>query len=594
MATRPLVLVAVLSAGVSATAQQVRDAVPLPSAVGTGFIGGIVVSADSPAAPMRRATVELTPDGGSFQGSYQCITDDAGKFSFANLPAANYRLSASKRGYVDIWYGAKRPNDWNAATSIALAAGQRITNLVVKQPRGAIITGRVLDLNGQPAARANVQVFRSSLDWRSGLRQFIGQDGVEADDRGIYRIFGLPPGDYIVSASTTEDRTDFRVPTSAEWQWIDAQLRTPGTSPQTAQNPPTQGPTMAYAPVFFPGTPVQANAGVLTVGAGEERSAVDIKLDLVPTAKIDGTIRGPEGIATAGANIRLLQGAEAGTGAFQIAAATSDADGHFAFYGVPPGTYIVSTRAKAANTPGNAPATTWALSDVAVNGHDANVSLDLQPGLPITGRVTFEGVGQPPADYSRTRIALIPLAAGGSALSNPFMLQSIATVDATGKLSFTDVSPGRYRVTGFAGQGLNAWRLRSAMIGGVDAADAYVEIKAGERADMAVSFTDRPTELSGVLQDASARPAPDYFIILFPADERLWMAQSRRIVSVRPASDGKYRLPDLAGGDYLLSAVTDVEQFQWNDPAFLTQLKAAAIRITIAEGDKKIQDLKIR
>jgi len=96
-----------------------------------------------------------------------------------------------------------------------------------------------------------------------------------------------------------------------------------------------------------------------------------------------------------------------------------------------------------------------------------------------------------------------------------------------------------------------------------------------------------------MLQTAAGRPAPDYFIILFPAEEHLWLPQSRRIRALHPDNEGKYRAPNLPAGEYLLCAVTDVAQFEWFDPAYLAQLKPAAIRLMIAEGDRKAQDLRI-
>jgi hypothetical protein len=109
-----------------------------------------------------------------------------------------------------------------------------------------------------------------------------------------------------------------------------------------------------------------------------------------------------------------------------------------------------------------------------------------------------------------------------------------------------------------------------------------------------VTMTDRTTEISGTMSDATGRPAPDYFIIVFPADRALWSPMSRRILQTRPAQDGKYTFRSLPSGDYLIAAVTDVEQGQWLDPAFLAQLVDAGAKITLADNEKKVQDIRIR
>jgi len=72
------------------------------------------------------------------------------------------------------------------------------------------------------------------------------------------------------------------------------------------------------------------------------------------------------------------------------------------------------------------------------------------------------------------------------------------------------------------------------------------------------------------------------------------MPLSRRILQTRPAQDGKFIFKNLPPGDYLLAAVTEVEQGQWFDPAFLAQLVDASAKITLGDGEKKVQDIRIR
>ena len=89
------------------------------------------------------------------------------------------------------------------------------------------------------------------------------------------------------------------------------------------------------------------------------------------------------------------------------------------------------------------------------------------------------------------------------------------------------------------------------------------------------------------------RPSPDYTVVLFPAEPSLWVPQSRRIQGVRPAADGAYVIRNLPAGNYLVAAVDDVEPGEWFDPAFLQRLVPAAVRITIADSEQKVQDVRI-
>jgi hypothetical protein len=97
----------------------------------------------------------------------------------------------------------------------------------------------------------------------------------------------------------------------------------------------------------------------------------------------------------------------------------------------------------------------------------------------------------------------------------------------------------------------------------------------------------------GVLLDTSGRTASDYFIIVFPSDKSYWTPGSRRVMSTRPANDGKFRIGGLPPGDYRIAALTDVESGEWNDPAFLVSLVDASIRITLVDGQVTTQDLKL-
>ena len=126
-------------------------------------------------------------------------------------------------------------------------------------------------------------------------------------------------------------------------------------------------------------------------------------------------------------------------------------------------------------------------------------------------------------------------------------------------------------------------------------ADDQVDVRSSSDIDgLVVMLTDRPTEIAGRLTAANGLPAPEHFIVAFPADPALWTNQSRRILSVRPATDGEFVIRALPAGDYLLAALTDLNGFDLQDGRFLQALAAAAVPVTIAEHERKRQDLRIR
>jgi hypothetical protein len=174
-----------------------------------------------------------------------------------------------------------------------------------------------------------------------------------------------------------------------------------------------------------------------------------------------------------------------------------------------------------------------------------------------------------------------------------------AIVDETGKMTITGVIPGRYRMAGnapvLAGSAPGpAWRLGSVMIKGRDMLDFPFDIGPNDEInDAVITFTDATQEVNGTLQDQSGRPAPDYTIVVFAADNKYWLPNARRIRSARPGTDGKYSVTQLPPGEYRMAAVTDMSPSDLYDPAFLEQLVGTSFKITVGLGEKKTQDLKI-
>jgi len=173
-----------------------------------------------------------------------------------------------------------------------------------------------------------------------------------------------------------------------------------------------------------------------------------------------------------------------------------------------------------------------------------------------------------------------------------------AQVQPDGRFTLEGVPPGRYILRASGGGGATPGSLpivqKSAIAGAEDTMDVPLEFT-GEQdlSGVVITMTDRLTELDGTLTESTGKPGNDYTIIVASADTRYWTPASRRILTTRPGADGKYSFRNIPPGDYTIAAVTDLEPGGQYDPEFLKALSAASIRVTLTEGTKKTQDLRV-
>ena len=603
-----------LASGVG-TAQQ-RDAAPPPT-TGTSSITGTVVVDEPNGPPLRRATISASLRTGGIFTQYQTTTDDKGQFVLGNLPAGTYSPpTAAKGGFVSTSYGEKRPQ--GVGTPITLAEGQRLT-IALKMLRGAVITGTLQD-NGRPVAQVSVSAAQVRVV--NGVRTNVGfrGPGSQTDDRGIYRIWGLAPGDYVVSAAVRfGPQGEMRTISDAEMQWADRQLQ-PGAGAVSATTPgavvaPPPSQTVAPAPVFYPGTTDSSSAALVTVAAGQERTGVDFSVSYVPTAKVEGTVLDANGNPAATAQLNMVPMVDpnvVGGDPFMMMDSMlmnrpMVNAGRFSIPGVRPGRYTLAVRgpasgasaaaAGAGRSSGPAPMSYWANGEVTVDGRDVSgIELRLQPGMALSGKLVFEATTlKPPADLSRVMIRLSPAPIAGISIAVNVPAAEIAE-DGTFKLE--GASPGRYLISASVpgGQpGGATWLMKSAQVGGAEAADSGFEVRPNQSVtDIVLTFTDRPSEVSGTLMDATGKPSSALSIMLFSTDKATWSNRSRWLrPPARAGVDGKFRFTNLLPGEYFLAALSDFEQADVFKPDFLEQVAAAAMKIVVAEGEKKVQDIKI-
>jgi hypothetical protein len=216
--------------------------------------------------------------------------------------------------------------------------------------------------------------------------------------------------------------------------------------------------------------------------------------------------------------------------------------------------------------------------------------------MTMSGRSVFDAAtAKPPASPTSVRVTLTtprqpsPTILNGVGLGSGPPPGANARADAT--FEIVGIIPGTYGVTAAS----TGWWLRSVMLNGRDLLDEPIDITAGSgNMDGAiVTFTDKRSELSGTLTTASGQPASEFTVLVFPSDRALWRPGARRIKTARPATDGAFTFAEMPAGEYFLAALTDFGPDDLNTSSFLEQIMAAALRVTITEGAKVRQDLRI-
>jgi hypothetical protein len=163
---------------------------------GAGSIEGHVFNTVT-GAPLRKATVVLSAPAAPIR--LVGDTDAEGRFQFSGLPPGTYRLSGSRTGFLD--RQARRP--------ILLGANDQVTDAEIRLPPQSVITGHVLDEDGEPVDRARVWIYKQT--YRNGSRQWDRLNTAsETNDTGEYRFPNLTPGRYLLQAYNTLPQTDNR------------------------------------------------------------------------------------------------------------------------------------------------------------------------------------------------------------------------------------------------------------------------------------------------------------------------------------------------------------------------------------------------
>jgi protocatechuate 3,4-dioxygenase beta subunit len=505
-------------------------------------------------------------------------TNAQGAFEFTGLPAGAYRLSATpgpySAAYLSMWYGAKRPGGMgglptDTGTPIALADGEVFAKATIGLVRGAVITGRVTDENGDPLARVQVYTIMFAPGAPRGTR---GGGNAQTDDLGQFRMFGLTPGDYTIAA---EARGNNYV--------------APNAPPETEEE------RIGFMTTFYPGTPDDAAAQRVRTKAGTETSGVEIRMVSGRLFHVTGMVTDSQGRFNLRANGTLFKRA-AGMAITSTFGFSTDEQGRFQMRNIPPGNYRLTVRQQ---TPPGAVRTLdgsaseqgeFASVPLSITDDLENILITTSPGATIAGTIMFEN-GPPQLAANQTSFQMRVFAQTGDPdgmMGAPSPQPALVTPDLTfimkglsGEMLLRSSAPNNV--------------VKAVMVGADDISDTPREFRNGDR--VTIVMTSRTSTLEGTVTDAAGKPTTEAFLILFSDDKASWRSASIRTRRGNvDLATGRYKLTGILPGRYILVALPRDRMNAFgslNDPSVFEALAKEGTTVVVGEDEQRQADIKI-
>ena len=513
---------------------QVRDRAARDADPGTASISGRVVTG-SPPTPLSDADLTVYGQVGRVPASAR--TDADGRYTARDLPAGLYTVTARRGGYLQLQYGQLR--SFEPGTPLQLEAGDTLTGVDFQLPRGAVLTGTVFDQHGQPAV--GVRVAAQRYQFASGRWDMVGIGRDDStDDRGVYRLFGLPPGDYYVEASPR---------------------LTPG-------DPTRSGST------YYPNSPDLGSAQRVSLRAAQERLGIDVSLAFSNTARVSGRVVDASGLPLASArSVSLVARSPSG---LRNRSAPIQPDGSFVIEGVPPGEFTLYT-----NTPATEGPVQFAMTDLLMSGSDREqVVLRTTTGATATGTIAVAGGIDVPFLPDDLQLFTMPMGFAGVPAG-----RGIGQVKQDWSFEIHGMGDAQLiRLLGLP----DGWELDAVLLNGQDITDQPVHLPAGRATgEFRVVVTDNATRLHATIVDDAGRPVTDCRVVIFAADETRWAYPSRFVRAIRPDQHGTIDVRGLPTEHYLAFAAPGIERGSETNPEFLDRISRTAASFTLGAGETR-------
>jgi hypothetical protein len=519
-------------------ASLVINAFPVAAQRRASAITGRVVTEDG----MPRANVAIVAravGATASTGRTQADTDAAGRFTLPDLESGAYIIEAYAPGYVLIPFATA-----DATRTAYHRPGDSVTLTMAK---GGVITGRVTNTAGEPLVRISVRAIRRRTPEGEpptyATQYFYYNQERQTDDRGIYRIYGLQPGSYIVVAGAARQNSS---PLPDAYGGLTATYHPSATSDTATEIVVSSGET-TNADIVFRGEPGHTVSG--TVAGAIESSARGARTQV-------SLINATSGILEQSAYVNTNRSAHG-----------------FSFDGVPAGEYdIVALRGGGENQRGAASLPrriTLRAADI------AGIEITLLPLASVSGRLHIEPLTaalQKQETCAAARNSNAPEqvivsalrndATPNAAVANPSSTNRNTLPNARGEFILRDLEAGDYRIELqtpdehlFVNAIIKA-KSETAKTAAPPAPASEFALKSGDNiTDISITLATGAARLSGKITSSAGKPAtPRTRVYLIPL-EPAHADYSWRYRSTLTAQGGAWTLTNIAPGAYRILAL---------------------------------------
>ena len=534
--------------------------------------------------PAIQAALEAARGGQPLQWS--ATTDRDGRFVVANVQAGSYNVRAEREGY----FGPDTPNAAPAfvSSNVVVADGQQSPELLFSLTPGSVIDGRVLDFQGRAIVNVSVQAFR--LAYQNGNPTLQQAAAATTDDRGEYRLFRIPPGEYYVGVNPSQSGA-----------------RGFGGG-RGARGAAEAGPERLVQ-TFHPDAFEIQTARSLILAGGVELTAIDINVRTASTITVSGqvtsAVRLPARVSARGVALTpavqltlVPRNSNAvpilNSGTIATVSLDSPANGQFEIPGVLPGSYdlfarVINPPDPAAPAQVTQPTAYFGrVSFEAGYQHVQGLSIVIRPGVSLSGYATVDGnraaaagavrVVVEPADSSRLvtgyqRGGQGQLLAGqDGSISFPFLNEGLLRIRAS-------LAPVAAAQRGAGSNLLNAY-VEDIREGGVSIYDDGLRVGTEPPRPIEVFVKTDGGTINGIVTDAQQNPKPGTIVTLVPPERRRQNPDLYKIVT--SAAQGRFTIIGVAPGSYKLFAWESVAQGAYQNSAFLARYENRGYPVVVA------------